>query len=177
MNEPAMPAEGRLIDAALKAAVPKLSMRRAAEAAGMSDGRWRQIVKGYQGTGSGRIPVVAPADTLARMALVVGVTPDELDGAGRSDAAESLRHVLATSEHPDTELSQVSTDRLLGEIRRRIEGASHAVDTTPQPGAPGEAGEGKKSKLDDSQEGPILRSDSGAPGLGEEPPEYGGQVG
>lgn len=53
----------------------------------------------------------------------------------------------------------------------------NAVEATTQQDAPGEADEGKKSKLDDSQEGPILRSDSGAPGLGEEPPEYGGQVG
>lgn len=53
----------------------------------------------------------------------------------------------------------------------------NAVEATTQSDAPGEAGEGKKGKLDDSQEGPILSSDSGAPGLGEEPPEYGGQVG
>lgn len=78
--------------------------------------------------------------------------------------------------------------RLTGSERRVIramvqallharESSGHAVDTTPQPGAPGETKQGKKSELDDSQEGPILGSDSDAPGLGEEPPEYGGQVG
>lgn len=71
MGTPTQPEEARIIDAAQKSAVPAMSMREAAKRAGMSDGRWRQIVKGYQGTGTGRIPVVAPDDTLARMALVV----------------------------------------------------------------------------------------------------------
>ena len=120
METPQQPQEAQLIDAAQKSAVPKMSMRKAAQTAGISDGRWRQIVKGYQGTGTGRIPVVAPSDTLARMALAVGVTPDELTKVGRPDAAESLRNILAERETDDVELETVSTDRLLNEIRRRI---------------------------------------------------------
>lgn len=133
MDETDAPQEARLLDAAQKAAVPKLSIRKAAGMAGMSDGRWRQIVKGYQGTGTGRIPVIAPDETLARMAIVVGVTPAELDEAGRPDAAEVLRILLAASEQPDVELTAVSTDRLLGEIRRRIEGASHVDLSSADP--------------------------------------------
>lgn len=127
MENPDQPPEARLIDAAQKAAVPPQSMRRAAEAAGISDGRWRQIVKGYQSTGTGRIPVVAPDDTLARMAIAVGVTPDELAETGRTAAADVQRALLDAGDRPDVELSEVSTERLLAEIRRRIEGAE------PQP--------------------------------------------
>ncbi|MGW0039861.1 hypothetical protein [Gordonia sp. NPDC003376] len=149
MGTPSAPPEARLIDAAQKAAVPKLSMRKAAEMAGMSEGRWRQIVKGFQGTGTGRIPVVAPDETIARMALTVGLAPDQLDEAGRPDAAGILRHLLATSEQPDVELTGVSTDRLLGEIRRRIEGAGNGkLEIAPEQGTPGEAGQGQKTSDD-----------------------------
>lgn len=77
--------EGRLIEAAAKAS--GLSVRKLAANAGMSDTRWRQIVKGHQpGPGGSPIPVHAPALTLARMAVAVGVTADQLAAAGRSDA-------------------------------------------------------------------------------------------
>lgn len=136
METPQQPAEARLIDAAQKSAVPKLSMRKASQAAGISDGRWRQIIKGYQGTGTGRIPVVAPGETLARMALVVGVTADQLSEAGRPDAANVLRQLLATSEQADVELETVSTDRLLNEVRRRIERAERYENQDPQGDTP-----------------------------------------
>lgn len=81
--------EGRLIADALLS--KKLSARAAAAAAGISDTRWRHIVSGYQPAGQGNyIPVHGPADTLARMAMVVGVTADQLAGVGRSDAAGEL---------------------------------------------------------------------------------------
>lgn len=57
----------------------------------MSDSRWRQIIKGYrQETADIRVPVRAPAETLARMADVVGATPDQLREVGREDAADEL---------------------------------------------------------------------------------------
>lgn len=157
METPTAPAEALLIDSAQKSVIPKLSMRKAAEMAGISEGRWRQIVKGYQGTGTGRLPVVAPDETVARMALVVGVTADQLEDAGRPDAATVLRHLLADSERLDVELSEVSTDRLLGEIRRRIEGASY-VGSTAEQGASSQAGENKKTEgdlvADQTEDGP-----------------------
>ncbi|AKJ72131.1 hypothetical protein GMA1_34 [Gordonia phage GMA1] len=130
MGTPTQPEEARIIDHAQKTAVPAISMRKAAEMAGISDGRWRQIVKGYQGTGQGRIPVVAPSETVARMALVVGVTDSQLEDAGRTDAAEVLRKLLASSEQPDVELSTVPIDRLLGEVRRRVVGATPETSAT-----------------------------------------------
>lgn len=139
MGTPTQPEEARIIDAAQKSAVPAMSMREAAKRAGMSDGRWRQIVKGYQGTGTGRIPVVAPDDTLARMALVVGVTDSQLEDAGRPGAADVLRRLLADSEQPDVELADVPIDRLLGEIRRRVTGVRHAAQPATPADPPAEA--------------------------------------
>ncbi|MDI3330660.1 MAG: hypothetical protein QJR09_07990 [Micrococcus sp.] len=47
-----------------------LSLRAAATAAAISDSRWRQVAKGEP----------APDDTLAKMALAVGLTPTDLTG-------------------------------------------------------------------------------------------------
>lgn len=86
------PPEGALIADALKRA--RISGRQAAADAGMSDARWRQITKGYQSVQGNHSPVRAPAETLARMALVVDVTPDQLREAGREDAANELVQLL-----------------------------------------------------------------------------------
>ncbi|MFM9473990.1 hypothetical protein ACKI1J_15770 [Streptomyces scabiei] len=54
--------------------------------------RWREIEKGFKGTE--RREVRAPDLTLAHMAHVVGVAPERLDSAGRTDAADILREIL-----------------------------------------------------------------------------------
>ncbi|MGL3805885.1 helix-turn-helix domain-containing protein [Paeniglutamicibacter sp. R2-26] len=93
------PPEGQLIANAQKRL--GLSARKAAMLAGISDSRWRHIVNGYQPVGQGQvIPVRAPADTLARMAHVVGVSPKELAESGRADAAEEL-HQMFPSDRPN----------------------------------------------------------------------------
>src|SRR5256885_5929030 len=94
MDKPEQRPEGWLIAAALKRS--NLSARKASQLAGMSDGRWGQIVRGYQTMGDGvYAPVKAPAETIARMAKVVGVTPEQLEDLDRADAAEELRQLLA----------------------------------------------------------------------------------
>lgn len=81
--------EGKVIAAATKAS--RKSVRRAAEEAGISEGRWRQVVKGYQSVSADvTIPVRAPAGTLAKMAQAVNVSAEELRSAGREDAAREL---------------------------------------------------------------------------------------
>lgn len=93
MTRPSQRPEGALIESALEA-MPGLSATKAAERAGMSEARWRQIVKGYISHGSGQYAeVVAPAARLARMASVVGVTPEQLENADRPDAADALRNL------------------------------------------------------------------------------------
>lgn len=94
------PAEAELIESARKRAHPPLSIREAARRAAMSQTRWHQIAIGYQTVQAGvRLPVIAPAMTIARMASVVGVTPDQLREAGREDAAEDLESLLADQPH------------------------------------------------------------------------------
>ena len=81
---------------------PKLSIRAAAEAAGISDARWRQIAKGHnQAAKDVRVPARAPADTLARMARVVGATADQLREVGREDAADELAALKMSSPVAD----------------------------------------------------------------------------
>jgi len=88
-NRPEPPPWGTLISDALQRT--RISAREAARRAGISEGRWRQIAGGYQVVSSGiYAPVRGPADTLARMAAVVGVTPAELAASGRPDAATAL---------------------------------------------------------------------------------------
>lgn len=85
--------EGELLRHARRRRESPISTRQAAEATPrVSPGWWQQIEKGYRSAGRGqRVEVVAPAETLARMARAVGVTPDELVKADRSDAADALR--------------------------------------------------------------------------------------
>lgn len=99
MSEPTQPPEAELIERLRTSVRPKLSVRGAAKASDISDSRWRQIIKGYrQETKDLRVPVRAPADTLARMADVVGATPDQLREVGREDAAGELEALLAVRE-------------------------------------------------------------------------------
>ena len=84
--------EGRLIGRATADA--RVSVRKAAQQAGISESRWRQVVKGAQAISKGvQVPVVAPAATLARMAKAVDVASEELREVGRADAAEALREL------------------------------------------------------------------------------------
>jgi transcriptional regulator with XRE-family HTH domain len=89
VDRPAQPAWGVLITAALRAA--GMSAREAARRAGISEGRWRQIASGYQVVSPGAYAQVrGQAATLARMATVAGVTPEQLTAAGRDDAARVM---------------------------------------------------------------------------------------
>lgn len=91
-DEPAQRPEGRLIQEAAERR--NLSARKLAPLAGISEGRWRQIVNGYQSLGgAGRIAVVGPPLTVARMALAVGVDADQLRRADREDAASALERL------------------------------------------------------------------------------------
>lgn len=126
MNErPAPPPEGKLIAEA--AARRGLSLRKAAEQAGISYGRWRQIVTGYQNVSPGEFAIVhAPAGTLAKMARVVHVTAAQMAAAGREDAAEAMREA---EPEPATQLALVPVDDVAVE-RRRLADQWAAMMTT-----------------------------------------------
>jgi hypothetical protein len=70
-------------------------VRQVAPLAGLSEARWRQIIKGTMVVGGHPVDVIAPPATLARMAYILGVTPKTLTGVGRADAAEVLQHMQA----------------------------------------------------------------------------------
>lgn len=91
-TRPSPPPEAAVLKAGLKRS--RKTARAAAHQADLSEARWRQILSGYQSVGGQYVSVRAPADTLARMAQAVGVTPAELRGAERADAADELAVLL-----------------------------------------------------------------------------------
>jgi hypothetical protein len=96
-DTPQQTREGSLIETAANAT--GLSVKKLAANAGISDTRWRHIVRGWQpAQGGGQNPVVAPALTLAKMAFTVGVSPDQLTQAGREDAADLLARLGGNGE-------------------------------------------------------------------------------
>lgn len=106
-EEPRRP-EGRLIRAARRRAALSIAAAAARTAAGdrpaLGPDQWANNERGYSSKAKGR-DVVPPAWTLARMAEAVGTTPEELEEAGRGDAAAELRKNVqarpAGSEVPD----------------------------------------------------------------------------
>jgi transcriptional regulator with XRE-family HTH domain len=91
---PKVPREAELIRTRREALVSEISRRQAAVKAGISASQWSDVERGHKKAGSGFVvPVVATADTLARMARVVGASSDDLVASGREDAARQL-HTL-----------------------------------------------------------------------------------
>ncbi len=144
-QRPEPPPEGKLIaDAADRL---DLSIREAARRAGISYGRWRQIVTGYQNVSPGSYALVrAPAKTLAKRARVVGVTAEQMETEGqRPDAAEILReevhavHAAAESERPLRRRERISFDKdgpeglrpFVQLVRREIFAAIGLLDKFP----------------------------------------------
>ncbi|HET9893640.1 MAG TPA: helix-turn-helix transcriptional regulator, partial [Streptosporangiaceae bacterium] len=85
---------GQLIRDAREAADDPLSIRDAAQEAGISYGTWGNIERGYASTRPGEYQVVRGyARSVARMCAIVGVTPERLEAAGRPDAARILREI------------------------------------------------------------------------------------
>lgn len=106
----------------------RLSMRAAAVRAGVAETTWRHAEGGYEPKAGMRLPYRVGAPTLANMAEAVGVTPDELRGAGRSDAAEILEDIAARDGSDADLVAECDHERRLlmsgdiseGEKRRRI---------------------------------------------------------
>lgn len=79
----------------------------AAQAAGATKGAvsvsatyWRDVERGYGGRRGQRVPVRASDRLLAAMAHVTGVTPDQLAGAQRENAARVLTEILRRETGP-----------------------------------------------------------------------------
>lgn len=84
--------------------------------------RWRQIEGGHD---RGR-PVRGDDDVIAHMASVVGVSPEQLAGVGRTEAAEVLREIGRQSARRPAAASMldVAPDEL-PQVRAFLEGLRH----------------------------------------------------
>ena len=112
------PPEGRLIEDARERR--RLSQNKAAELAGISGTRWRQIVTGTASGGKGiQVPVHGRAETVARMAQVVGVTAEQLSSVDREDAGRELRRLPP--------LNGAGAEPSLGEVMERMTALAEEV--------------------------------------------------
>lgn len=84
---------GRLIEEA-RTSSTRLSQRKAAEAAGISDGWWRQVISGVQKRGTQSVPVQPSRDTLIAMATAVGADVNEVLAAAGMQPEERPRSRL-----------------------------------------------------------------------------------
>jgi hypothetical protein len=114
-TSPQPPPEAQII-AEFRERPPRMSIRAAAAEAGISESRWRQIENGVRMFRGTPYPESGPAQTVAKMAAVVGVTPDQLTHAARPDAAGELEAILAES----TELTARQKRYLGRKVRRDI---------------------------------------------------------
>lgn len=114
---------GRLLEGARKRR--RLSQNAAAALAGISGTHWRRVVRGAEQAGT--------AETNARMAQAVGVTPAQLDDIGRPDIGAELR-ILEHEEPPPTQDAQdVDTGgktlaELLAEAERTMDRIEELLD-------------------------------------------------
>jgi hypothetical protein len=144
-QKPTPPPEAVLIKEALRRA--RMSGREAARRSEVSDSRWRQIVSGYQTVSGSHVPVRAPADTLARIALATGVTADQLRTAGRGDAADAIAELAGTTPTPPSlggaegvqveaiatllaSLSPEGREHVLRRFQNGMPGAASSADTS-----------------------------------------------
>jgi hypothetical protein len=80
----------------------QMSVREAAQRAGVSVSLWRQVEAGYMTPTKGmHTPKIAPAPTLARMAIAVDLSVEDLVSEGqRPDAAQVLAEILRRAAAP-----------------------------------------------------------------------------
>src|SRR5262249_1130533 len=85
------PPEAQLIAYRRVSHHPALSMRQAARLAGISPQSWSNVETGSKFIGSGmKLPHTGTAGMVARMAFVLDISPDDLRGCDREDAAAIL---------------------------------------------------------------------------------------
>lgn len=88
--------EGALIQAAMLRKGVKAPW--VAERTELSANWIRHVINGYEPQGQGRRnPIIGPADTIARIARVLDITPAQLTEVGREDAADALQAILAVT--------------------------------------------------------------------------------
>lgn len=119
--------EGVLIEEALQSP-PKKSLRKLAQEVGLSEGRVRQIVNGYQSQAGQVLEIVGPAETVARLALGAGVESEALLSVGRADAAEIMkRWQKEFPERPDVVEGGLDAEVVMQELREWLREAPNGT--------------------------------------------------
>ncbi|TDD68574.1 helix-turn-helix domain-containing protein [Actinomadura rubrisoli] len=111
-----VPRWGRLIDEARDRQRPALSQNEAARRAGLSGTRWRQVVDGR----AGPMDSARGVKTVARMARVAGVTPEQLEEEGRPDVAKELSELLGHHVQTAGEQAALTTETLASRLPPRV---------------------------------------------------------
>jgi transcriptional regulator with XRE-family HTH domain len=120
VTTPPPPPEANLIREKREAMIPRLSMREAARRAGISAPWWRMLETGIRRVKGQDFPERANAETLARMARVVGLTPAELHAAASaSETPQDAGRIRDAAEI----LARLQPD----EARTEAERMAHAV--------------------------------------------------
>lgn len=119
-DKPAQSRAGAAIEAARKRRTPPMSLREAARRMGFSATRWAHLVEGARRAPNGEWEVIrGDAKNIAKMAAIVGLSPEGLERADRPDAAILLRALLtartitaAATGQPDTAATSPDIDQL-----------------------------------------------------------------
>lgn len=122
MTTPEPPPEAQLIRRLREEMFPAVSMREAARRAGFSTTTWVQIEQGAKKvTGAITVPVSGTDEKVARMAHVVGATPDQLREAARPGAADMLRKIVAAGPDPEAQaVEKIRQSRDFTEAQKRV---------------------------------------------------------
>lgn len=112
------PLEAELITGRRKRA--GLSRRAAAQAAGISPTRWREVELGISSR--------ATPETLARMAAVVWVTPEELTAIGCPEAAAGLTRLLDRDPGEELRAEARALAERIARSRSLTEGQKRALE-------------------------------------------------
>jgi hypothetical protein len=129
VTTPEPPPEARLIARLRREMVPPVSLREAARRAGFSVATWTHNEQGWRKvTPAMIIPITATDDKLARMALVVGATPEQLREAGRDEAGRMLQKLIDAGPDPagqmvarireSRDFTEAQKQALIGMVRR-----------------------------------------------------------
>lgn len=117
VSMPEAPPEGKLIRE-LREKPPRMSIRKAADLAEISESRWRQIESGVRWfRGEPYEERQTPAQTVAKMARAVGATAQQLTDAGRADAAAELEAMAQQVEVTEV-FTKGQREGLAGRVRR-----------------------------------------------------------
>ncbi|MEU1761361.1 hypothetical protein [Micromonospora sp. NPDC005652] len=98
VDNPMQRPEGKLIQHAMQRLGVKAPW--VGERTNLSANWVRHVINGYEPQGQGRKnEVIGAPDTIARIAHVLDITPDQLAAAGRPDAAEVLEAIQQAMPH------------------------------------------------------------------------------